>query len=181
MILAAGISIFAVSAVLAGEPGHDMGNMPMTKQSGSAVDNKTLLSTYPLDYDIVSGEKLGTNGDPIIKLYKGREVRFASDSSRTTFEKDQNKYLKKLDQAIIAQEKPNYPLETCVVTGEKLEHTTMGDPVDLVYNNHLVRFCCNMCPATFKKNPDKFLKKISDAYAAADASKEAAPASVPAK
>jgi YHS domain-containing protein len=112
-------------------------------------------------------------GAPVIKTYDGREVRFCCNMCPAAFEKDQAKYLKKLDEAIIAKEKPTYPLQTCVVSGEKLVHSDMGDPVDYIYNNHLVRFCCNMCPATFNKDPDKYLKIISDAYSAAEASKDA--------
>jgi YHS domain-containing protein len=196
MIMAGVIGIFAASAAFAGSLGCQMGNMQMAGQSGDMDHSKmpqeevknagatgipTAMSAYPIDYCLVSGEKLGEMGDPVIKMYEGREVRFCCGMCPATFEKDQAKYLKKLDEAIIAKEKPTYPLQTCVVSGEKLEPGDMGDPVDYIYKNHLVRFCCNMCPAAFNKDPDKYLKKISDAYSAAETSKDDKTAPEPVK
>jgi len=59
-----------------------------------------------------------------------------------------------------------YPLDTCVVSGEKLGE--MGAPVDYIYKedgqpDRLVRLCCKMCIAKFKKDPAKFLKQIDEA------------------
>ena len=132
-------------------------------------------SDYPIDFCIVTGEKLGGMGDPVVKTYDGREVRFCCAMCPPKFEKDKKTYMKKLDDAIIAAQKPGYPLETCVVSGEPLKTSEMGDPVDYVYHNRLVRFCCNMCVKAFNKNPDKFLAKIDEAAAKAtetDAPKE---------
>ena len=53
----------------------------------------------------------------------------------------------------------DYPLKTCVVTGEKLE----AEAFDYHHNGRLVRFCCKDCLDEFKKNPQKFLKKLDDA------------------
>jgi hypothetical protein len=62
-----------------------------------------------------------------------------------------------------------YPLDTCVVSGEKLGE--MGEPVDYIYKedgepDRLVRLCCKMCIAKFKKDPAKYLKLIDEAAAA---------------
>ncbi len=123
-------------------------------------------AAYPLDVCIVSGEKLGEMGDPVVKTIDGREVKFCCNMCPAKYEKDKAKYSKKLDDAIIAAEKPNYPVETCVVSGEPLVHSDMGDPVDYVYQNQLVRFCCNNCVKAFNKNPERFLEKLSAARAA---------------
>jgi hypothetical protein len=69
--------------------------------------------------------------------------------------------MKKLGAAIIAAQKPTYPLTTCVVTGEKLG--SMGDPVDYVYGNRLVRLCCSACVPKFTKNPGKYLAMLDAA------------------
>jgi hypothetical protein len=70
----------------------------------------------------------------------------------------------------LAKAKASYPLETCVVSGEKLGGD-MGGPVDFVYQvagqpDRLVRFCCKGCLKDFKKDPATFLKKIDAASAA---------------
>lgn len=62
-----------------------------------------------------------------------------------------------------------YPLETCVVSGEKLGD--MGRPYDYVHQeagkpDRLVRFCCKGCVRDFKKDPAAYLKKLDDATAA---------------
>jgi YHS domain-containing protein len=54
-----------------------------------------------------------------------------------------------------------YPLKTCIVSGEKLGE--MGDPVILIYKGQEMKFCCNGCVKDFKKNPDKYLKKLAEA------------------
>jgi hypothetical protein len=67
--------------------------------------------------------------------------------------------------------KAGYPLNTCVVSGSKLERSSMGDPVDYTHKeagkpDRLVRFCCKGCIPAFQKDPAKHLKKIDDAAAA---------------
>jgi len=128
--------------------------------------------TYPLDVCPVSGEKLGSMGDPSVRFYDGREVRFCCAGCPEVFEEDLEGNLKKLDQMIVAKQKPEYPLEVCVVSGEKLGE--MGEPVDYVHNNQLVRFCCAGCLDMFKEDPDQYLKKLRAAYEAKKKGKETA-------
>ncbi len=64
-----------------------------------------------------------------------------------------------------------YPLETCVVSGDKLEDGDMGPPIDYIFkqegkSDRLVRLCCQGCIKTFNKSPENFLKLIDDAAAA---------------
>jgi len=55
----------------------------------------------------------------------------------------------------------DYPLKTCVVSGEKLGE--MGKPYIFKYQGTEVRLCCEGCRAKFEKNPAKFLEKIAAA------------------
>ncbi len=65
-----------------------------------------------------------------------------------------------------------YPLNTCVVSGDKLdEANSMGGPVDYSYMekgkpDRLVRFCCKGCIKDFEKEPAKYLAKLDEAAAA---------------
>jgi YHS domain-containing protein len=61
--------------------------------------------------------------------------------------------LKKLEKA-----SPNYPLTTCVVSGDKLGE--MGDPVAYTYDGTEVQFCCPHCIDDFKKDPEKYLAQV---------------------
>jgi YHS domain-containing protein len=58
-----------------------------------------------------------------------------------------------------------YPLHTCVVDGMKLG--SMGDPYVFVYQGQEVKMCCAGCKPKFDKDPDKYMKTIKDAEAAA--------------
>ena len=61
----------------------------------------------------------------------------------------------------LEEQKKTYPLDTCVVTGEKLgKH---GEVVEHEYKGRLVRFCCKGCIGTFEKDPAKYLAKIDEA------------------
>ncbi|MBI5060542.1 hypothetical protein HZB60_12275 [candidate division KSB1 bacterium] len=140
---------------------------------GSASRRSAATSTYPIDYCIVCDQKLGDAADPVTNSYDGREVRFCGAVCARSFEQDWATHMQQLDAAIVAAEQAAYPLRTCVVSGAELTPSTRGVPVDYVYDNHLVRFCCNRCPATFEQDPDKYLRIISDAYRTENTSKAA--------
>lgn len=53
---------------------------------------------YPLEVCIVSDEKLGSMGDPVVLAHEGQEVKFCCDSCTPKFKKDPAKYLAKLKQ-----------------------------------------------------------------------------------
>lgn len=69
----------------------------------------------------------------------------------------------------MAKARADYPLDTCVVSGDKLGE--MGKPFEYVYKaegqpDRLVLFCCKGCVKDFKKDPAKYLKKLDEAAAA---------------
>ena len=66
-----------------------------------------------------------------------------------------------------------YPLDTCVVSGEKLG--SMGDPYVVEHNGVKVQLCCKGCLKKFLKNPDAYLAKLAAARAAQEKSKAAQP------
>jgi hypothetical protein len=77
----------------------------------------------------------------------------------------------KMATVAASTDKAAYPLDTCVVSGDKLEGGGMGGPVDYIYKqegkpDRLVRFCCKSCIKDFKKDPAKYLKLIDEAAAA---------------
>lgn len=114
------------------------------------------LSTCP-----VSGQKLGSMGDPITLIHEGRQIQLCCSGCQAKFEKEPQVYLEKIDKEMIEDQLPYYPLETCLVSGQKL--TAMGEPINRIYNNRLMRFCCNACIAGFEKDPEAFLTKLNAA------------------
>ena len=121
--------------------------------SGHAV-----ADSYPLDQCPVSGKKLDAMGDPVIKSYDGREVRFCCAACPEKFEADQASYLQKIDAAIVQQQSPVYPQGKCIVSGEELG--SMGDPLDYVYQNRLVKLCCAGCIKKLEAEPAKYLAEL---------------------
>ena len=118
---------------------------------------------YPMQTCVVAGGKLGSMGKPTSLVHKGREVKFCCAACEPKFKADPDKYIKKIDEAVVDQQSATYPLETCLVSGDEL-----GDkPVDFVYENRLVRFCCEMCIDGFLKNPNANLAKLNEAAATA--------------
>lgn len=51
---------------------------------------------YPLDTCIVSGERLGSMGDPVVVVREGQEVAFCCKGCIRTFDKDPARFLRKL-------------------------------------------------------------------------------------
>jgi YHS domain-containing protein len=60
-----------------------------------------------------------------------------------------------------AQPAEPYPLETCVISGAKLD--SMGGPYIHKHEGTEVRFCCRGCLPRFNRDPAKYLKIIEAA------------------
>ena len=73
--------------------------------------------------------------------------------------------------ATAEEAKSEYPLKTCVVSGDELGE--MGDPVIYQHNGREVRFCCKDCIEDFNKDPEKYLKMLDDAAKEGAAAPEA--------
>lgn len=153
--LVSGVTLgVGLSLAAAEHADHAHGSMPPAKSD--------VIKGYPysLGTDAVTGEKLPEN--PVVYEHQGRELRFANAQNVETFKADPAKYLAKVDQQMIRQQMPTYPLTTCMISGDKLGGD-MGKPVDLIYKNRLVRFCCPDCVKDFQKDPAKYLKILDDA------------------
>lgn len=125
--------------------------------SVSAAESEA-ASDYPIDVCVVSGEPLGSMGEPYEYEHDGRRILFCCGGCVGEFEAYPEKYLKKLDGAIIEAQLPDYPLEVCVVSGEPLDE--WGEPLNFVHENRLVRFCCTGCRDDFLENPKPYLDKL---------------------
>lgn len=63
---------------------------------GASTAASGAVKPYALDVCIVSGEKLGSMGDPIVLVHQGQEVKFCCKSCKPDFEKEPAKFLTKL-------------------------------------------------------------------------------------
>jgi len=127
------------------------------------IDKKVVaqqLMHYPIDTCIVTGEKLGA--DAVDHVHNNRLVRLADAEAATAFEADPKKHLDALDKAIIAAQLPGYPMDNCPVGGPL---GSMGEPINFIYMNRLVRLCCGGCEKSLLSEPDKYMAKLDAAYA----------------
>ncbi len=118
---------------------------------------------YTLDVCVVSGEKLGSMGEPVVKSYDGREVRFCCESCIKKFEADKDKYIKRIDELLIEQQMPHYPMTMCLVMPDDKLEGGHEESVKMIYRNRLVRFCCPDCVKDFKADPDQYVAKLDAA------------------
>ncbi|MDE0961328.1 MAG: hypothetical protein OSB09_11175 [Planctomycetota bacterium] len=124
------------------------------------ADVITAAESYPLGICAVSGKKLGSMGAPIELVHEGRQIRFCCQGCVPAFKKEPAKFIGNIDKKIIEAQKQTYPLDTCVVSGEKLA----GKTKSVVVNNRLVKVCCGGCVKKIKgKLPAKFTALLDQA------------------
>ncbi len=112
---------------------------------------------YILDICPISKHKLGSKGDPIVKVYEGREIILCRSKCDRKFKKKPEESLAKLDKLIMESQLEFYPRTTCVITGRKL----VKESPYAIYQNTLVRFCCMGCVQIFKNNPEPSMTKLA--------------------
>jgi hypothetical protein len=64
----------------------------------TAAAETTAAVPYPLDVCVVSGEELGSMGEPVVIVHEGRQIKFCCAECLPSFNKDPEKYLSKLSQ-----------------------------------------------------------------------------------
>lgn len=114
---------------------------------------------YPLTDCVVSGHAAA--GDPIDIVKGNRLFRLCCADCVPVLEKDPAKFVAKLDAAVIAAQKPTYALDSCPISGKKLG--SMGEPLDVVAGNRLVRLCCGGCTKKFESDPRAVFAKLDAA------------------
>ncbi|MCY2961964.1 MAG: hypothetical protein NTY35_17540 [Planctomycetota bacterium] len=115
---------------------------------------------YPLETCIVSGHKLDDKA--IDFVVDGRLVRLCCADCKSGAEKDKAAWIAKVDAAVIAAQKPTYPLQTCPISGEKLG--AKGEPFEVVQGTKLVRLCCKGCKPAFDKDVAASMAKVDKAW-----------------
>jgi len=153
LVLAA--SLVLVQTASAQGPDSRPAERPAAKKAFVFEGEPYLLAKDPTGADLADVE------EPVVMQYEGRELRFASERNLKTFRAAPEKYLERVDKEMIADQLPYYPLTKCPVSGEDLGD--MGEPIDLVYKNRLVRLCCKMCIKKFRANPDKVIAELNKA------------------
>ncbi len=125
---------------------------------------KAQKPSYPLTTCVISGEELGSGGMKQVDLVRdGHLVSLCCKGCVKDFDKDPAANLKKIEAAVVAAQSADYPVDTCVAGGDKLDENA----VNLVVGTKLVKLCCNDCKKIVLAEPSKYLARVDQAYIAA--------------
>ncbi len=112
---------------------------------------------YPLETCLSCGDALGDA--PAILINGGRQLKFCCLDCVGSYTKSPETMISNLEEQIKISQRDKYPLKTCVISSHELG--SMGEPVEWVHGNTLVKFCCGACIEKFEVDPDKFLQMIN--------------------
>ncbi len=102
------------------------------------------VKPYPLDTCIVSDEKLGTMGKPVVFIFENQEIKLCCKECRKDFDADPKKFLEKINNPS-KEDKPYAPAAVPSQSGAVVQLTVDG----LVCN-----FCASNITKTFTKLPE---------------------------
>jgi type II secretory ATPase GspE/PulE/Tfp pilus assembly ATPase PilB-like protein len=132
----------------------------VAKPADDAAVVDAQLPSYPLGTCPISNEELGEEAVNVVTA--GRLVRLCCGMCAKKLAADSSAVIAKIDAAVIAAQKPDYPLKKCLVSDEPLGE----DAVDVVYGTRLVRLCCKNCRKGFDKDPARIMAQIDAALIA---------------
>lgn len=119
-------------------------------------------SIYPLETCLVSGERLGSHGEPASKTIEGREIRVCCAPCFEPLEADPKAFFSELDAKVLASQGPIYPTQVCVVSGNKLS----DEPVEHTLGYRLFRLCSEECTGELEAASDRYVRSLDAAVAA---------------
>jgi hypothetical protein len=117
------------------------------------------LPSYPGNYCMVHGGRFEASRPAQNLVVGGQLYRVCSAKCASKVELDTANYYQRLRKAIIGAQKPNWPLETCPISGDAYggDH---GDAVDHVIGTRYVKLCCKGCVKQANSDPVKFLTEL---------------------
>jgi len=121
------------------------------------------LPYYPTTKCIVTGNELGKETSPVDYVLGNRLVRLENRECIERLKADPTTYNRKLDELIIAAERKDYPLTTCIVSGGQLDPDKK--PFEVVVGNRLMKLCCGGCSGKIRAQPYVYVRKINKAWA----------------
>ena len=157
------LTLLALAASPLALAAQDAGAQEAPAQTTDAQVIEEQLPSYPLDTCVISGKPLGEMGEPENIVVDGRLVRLCCGGCEKKVRANPGDAIAKIDAAVIEQQKPHWPMESCPVSGEPYGGE-MGEPIDMVHGTRYVKLCCKGCIKSFKKEPARFMARIDQAY-----------------
>ena len=122
-------------------------------------------ASYPVETCLLM-QKEKLDGDAKSVVFGNRLYKFCCKKCAVNFQKNPARAAAAYEKAVVEKQAATYPLDTCVVAGEKLE---AGKQYEFVVGSHLVRTCCKDCAKKVLENPTAYVAKIDEAKAKAKA------------
>ena len=158
LILSIATLAFAVSPALA----QDRTRSSTTDATSKPVDSSIIVlyykPTYPFTVDLATSKPLPEK--PIEYVKEGKLFRLGEETSKAVIDADVAGYAKKIEDEVIRQQKPTYPLKTSAISDKPL-----GDkPIDKVHANRLFRLADEADAKAFDTDKTKAIAKLDKAY-----------------
>ena len=172
MLTFALVAAIAVPFALAQEGGGGAGKDAPAKQkpeekkdagkAGDANQDQKVMreqrASYPLTACPISGKPLGD--EPVEMVSDGKLVRLCCPKCVDAVKADNAAVIKKIDEAVVAAQKAEYPLKVSVVSDAELGEKA----VDHVHGTRLVRLASAEEVAKFEKDSKAAMAKLDKAY-----------------
>jgi hypothetical protein len=129
--------------------------------TGDAALVRAQLPTYPLSKCPISDHAL--DAEAVDVVVDGTLVRLCCADCKGPLEKDPAPAVQKVKDAVVAQQKPGYPLKGCVLSDKPLDDKAK----DVVVGTRYLATCCGKCAGKVIADPAPFLEKANAAYVAA--------------
>ena len=117
---------------------------------------------YSLNTCPVSGQELGSMGDPVILNHEGREIRLCCSGCTADFEENAAEHIAAIDAAMADDQRAFFPLTECLSMGGE---ATGDDATEIVVNNRLFRLCCDSCVDDVQENWAEYVQTVDEAVA----------------
>jgi len=104
----------------------------------------TAVKPYPLDRCIVSDEKLGGMGEPVVFIYQDQEIKLCCKECQKDFDADPKKFLEKIKVSGKDSKK----------SSANEGQTSGGTVVKLTVDGLVCNFCASNITKTFNKMPE---------------------------
>ena len=134
---------------------------PAGKAGDANQDQKVMREqrpSYPLTECPISGKPIGD--EPVEMVTDGKLVRLCCPKCVDAVKADNAATIKKIDEAVVAAQKADYPMKVSAVSDAKLDDKA----VDYVHGTRLVRLASAEEVEKFKKDPKVAMEKLDKAY-----------------
>jgi len=155
------LAIVAVSPAQAQDKGTTRSGTTDASSSTTVAPDIIILvykPTYPFTVDVATGKPLPEK--PIEYVKGGKLFRLGDESSKAAIDADVVGYTKKIEDEVIRQQKPTYPLKTSAISDKPLGEK----PIDKVHNNRLFRLADDADVKAFDTDKTKAISKLDKAY-----------------